>query len=108
MGTAEVDDIKSGKIARELHFVDHNVRTKLDELKRRELERLRHLAVKEHEKEAGVDRTLLKVPVHIDHRNPTRFEVDDLKKLIVKVRKGMQDVCVAGGWEGVSGCTLVL
>ena len=53
LGTAEVDDIKSGKIARELHFVDHNVRTKLDELKRRELERLRHLAVKEHEKEAG-------------------------------------------------------
>lgn len=37
---------QSGKIARELHFVDHNVRTKLDELKRRELERLRHLAIK--------------------------------------------------------------
>ncbi|XP_045123393.1 nucleobindin-2-like isoform X2 [Portunus trituberculatus] len=90
--TAEVDDIKSGKIARELHFVDHNVRTKLDELKRRELERLRHLAVKEHEKEAGVDRSLLKVPVHIDHRNPTRFEVEDLKKLIVKTTEDLEKV----------------
>lgn len=37
---------QSGQIARELHFVDHNVRTKLDELKRRELERLRHFALK--------------------------------------------------------------
>ncbi|XP_063869359.1 nucleobindin-2-like isoform X2 [Scylla paramamosain] len=90
--TAEVDDIKSGKIARELHFVDHNVRTKLDELKRRELERLRHLAVKEHEKEVGVDRNLLKVPVHIDHRNPTRFEVEDLKKLIVKTTEDLEKV----------------
>lgn len=90
--TAEVDDIKSGKIARELHFVDHNVRTKLDELKRRELERLRHLAVKEHEKATGVDRTLLKVPVHIDHRNPTRFEVEDLKKLIVKTTEDLEKV----------------
>ncbi|KAK8731806.1 hypothetical protein OTU49_007271 [Cherax quadricarinatus] len=90
--TAEVDDIKSGKIARELHFVDHNVRTKLDELKRRELERLRHLAIKEHEKETGVDRNLLKVPVHIDHKNPTRFEVEDLKKLILKTTEDLEKV----------------
>ncbi|XP_045584893.2 nucleobindin-2 isoform X2 [Procambarus clarkii] len=90
--TAEVDDIKSGKIARELHFVDHNVRTKLDELKRRELERLRHLAVKEHEKQTGVDRSLLKIPVHIDHKNPTRFEVEDLKKLIIKTTEDLEKV----------------
>ncbi|XP_071548087.1 nucleobindin-2 isoform X2 [Panulirus ornatus] len=90
--TAEVDDIKSGKIARELHFVDHNVRTKLDELKRRELERLRHLAIKEHEKLTGVDRNLLKIPVHIDHRNPTRFEVEDLKRLIIKTTEDLEKV----------------
>ncbi|KAG0718055.1 Nucleobindin-2 [Chionoecetes opilio] len=90
--TAEVDDIKSGKIARELHFVDHNVRTKLDELKRRELERLRQAAVREHEKQTGVDRTLLKIPVHIDHRNPTRFEVDDLKQLITTTTKDLEKV----------------
>lgn len=41
--------------------------------------------LQEHEKETGVDRNMLKIPVHIDHRNPTRFEVEDLKKLIIKV-----------------------
>ncbi|KAK7075573.1 Nucleobindin-2 [Halocaridina rubra] len=90
--TAEVDDIKSGKIARELHFVDHNVRTKLDELKRRELERLRHLAIKEYEKETGVNRNLLKIPAHVDHVNPNRFEVEDLKKLIVKTTEDLEKV----------------
>ncbi|KAA0187729.1 hypothetical protein HAZT_HAZT009462 [Hyalella azteca] len=79
---AEADDIKSGKIARELHFVDHNVRTKLDELKRRELERIRHLAVQANELSNGLDHNALKVPVHLDHKNPTRFEVEDLRKLI--------------------------
>lgn len=38
--------LQSGKIAEQLDFVNHNVRTKLDEIKRRELERLRHLATK--------------------------------------------------------------
>lgn len=41
------DDIKSGVIARELNFVSHNVRNKLDELKRIEIDRLRQLAKKE-------------------------------------------------------------
>lgn len=43
------DDIKSGKIAGELDFVHHNIRTKLDELKRIELERLRKLIKQENE-----------------------------------------------------------
>lgn len=36
-------NIKSGKIASNLDLVAHNVRTKLDELKRQEIERLRKL-----------------------------------------------------------------
>lgn len=36
---AQEADIRSGKIAQELEFVDHKVRTKLDEVKRQELER---------------------------------------------------------------------
>jgi hypothetical protein len=40
---ASADDIKSGKIASHLELVNHNVRTKLDELKRKEIERLRQL-----------------------------------------------------------------
>jgi hypothetical protein len=35
--------LKSGKIASHLELVNHNVRTKLDELKRKEIERLRQL-----------------------------------------------------------------
>lgn len=51
-----MDHIKTGAIAQELHFVDHNVRSKLDELKRIEMDRLRKLTKKEHdlkEKEAA-------------------------------------------------------
>jgi len=44
-----MEHIKSGQIAQELHFVDHNVRTKLDELKRVEMDRLRRLTKKEHD-----------------------------------------------------------
>ena len=40
---ANADDIKTGKIASHLELVNHNVRTKLDELKRKEIERLRQL-----------------------------------------------------------------
>ncbi|KAB7496728.1 Nucleobindin-2 [Armadillidium nasatum] len=90
--TADVEDIKSGKIAKDLHLVDHNVRTKLDELKRRELERLRHLAIKEHERKIGVDRSRLKVPVHLDHRNPDRFESEDLSRLIQQVHRDIEKV----------------
>lgn len=44
------DQIKSGDVAKELEFVKHNVRTKLDELKRIELERLRKLSREEMER----------------------------------------------------------
>ncbi|KAF2360844.1 EF-hand domain pair [Trinorchestia longiramus] len=87
---AEADDIKSGKIARELHFVDHNIRTKLDELKRRELERIRHLAVQANELSNGLDHKNLKIPVHLDHKNPTRFEVEDLRKLIKQTSNDLE------------------
>ncbi|GLG96125.1 Uncharacterized protein GBIM_02944, partial [Gryllus bimaculatus] len=67
---AEEVDIRTGKIAQELEYVNHNVRTKLDELKRQELERLRQLASQD--------------PHHLDHSNPHTFEIEDLKKLIAK------------------------
>lgn len=47
---------QSGKIAGELDFVHHNVRTKLDELKRIELERLRKLIRQENELNERQDR----------------------------------------------------
>lgn len=43
LNEASEDDVRSGNIAHELEFVNHKVRTKLDEIKREEIERLRAL-----------------------------------------------------------------
>lgn len=110
---ASADDIKSGKIAEHLDLVGHNVRTKLDELKRQEIERLKKLIsrkvamsncksvfffyikmflyisykikVKPHEIE-----TLL--PKHVDHENIETFEVKDLEKLIQRAALDLEEV----------------
>lgn len=51
-----VEHIRSGAIAKELHFVNHNIRTKLDELKRMEMDRLKKLLKQERDlKEFGSD-----------------------------------------------------
>ncbi|KAM3968623.1 nucleobindin 1 isoform 2-T2 [Aphomia sociella] len=89
---ADVEDVRSGKIADQLDFVSHNVRTKLDEIKRRELERLRHLATKQFELDNNLDTHMGKVPTneHLDHANPHTFEVKDLKKLIMKTTADLE------------------
>ncbi|KAM7358306.1 nucleobindin 1 [Cochliomyia hominivorax] len=84
-------DIRSGKIAQELDYVNHHVRTKLDEIKRRELERLRALAKKEYELENEIDRDHLKINQHIDHANEHTFEIEDLKKLIKKTAEDLAE-----------------
>lgn len=70
----------------------HNVRTKLDELKRVELDRLRKLARKAYEQENEIDTTHMKIsePQHLDHTNPHTFEIADLKKLIAKVKEDVE------------------
>ncbi|XP_065358855.1 nucleobindin-2 [Calliphora vicina] len=84
-------DIRSGKIAQELDYVNHHVRTKLDEIKRRELERLRALAKKEYELENEIDREHLKINQHVDHANEHTFEIEDLKKLIKKTAEDLAE-----------------
>lgn len=76
---------QSGKIAEELEYVSHHVRSKLDELKRIELERLRHLAKQQYELTRG--KNVSKAPGHLDHSNPDSFEISDLQRLIYKVSK---------------------
>ncbi|KYN26939.1 PREDICTED: nucleobindin-2 isoform X2 [Trachymyrmex cornetzi] len=88
---AKEEDIRTGKIAHELQFVDHKVRTKLDELKREELERLRHLATKEYNRRNDLDIEHLKIAEHLDHSNAHTFEIDDLKKLIAKTTKDLAE-----------------
>ncbi|XP_026759678.2 nucleobindin-2 isoform X2 [Galleria mellonella] len=90
---ADVEDVRSGKIADQLDFVNHNVRTKLDEIKRRELERLRHLATKQYELTNNLDAHMGKVPIneHLDQANPHTFEIEDLKRLIKKTTSDLEE-----------------
>ncbi|XP_043562344.1 nucleobindin-2-like [Chiloscyllium plagiosum] len=83
--TANIDEIKSGKLAKELNLVSHLVRTKLDELKRQEVSRLRMLikAKIDAQQDAGIDHhALLKQFEHLNHQNPHSFEPEDLELLI--------------------------
>ncbi|XP_032126841.1 nucleobindin-1 isoform X1 [Sapajus apella] len=84
---ANAEDIKSGKLSRELDFVSHHVRTKLDELKRQEVSRLRMLLKAkmdaQQEPNVQVDHlNLLKQFEHLDPQNQHTFEARDLELLI--------------------------
>lgn len=69
---------QTGKIADELDYVGHHIRSKLDELKRQELDRLRDIARKAYGDQSSG-------PGHVDHQNPHSFEKQDLQKLILQV-----------------------
>ncbi|XP_057334542.1 nucleobindin-2 isoform X3 [Microplitis mediator] len=84
---ATVEDLQTAKVAHELKFIDYNIRTKLDELKRRELERVRHYAIKEYELTNNITITA----DHMDMHNQHTFEVEDLKKLILRATKDMTE-----------------
>lgn len=89
---ADENDIKSGKIAEELHFVSHHVRTRLDEIKRVELQRLKELVEKKRKLEQETN-SIDEDPVHhhLDQNNPHTFEIDDLKKLIAKTTEDLAE-----------------
>ncbi|XP_047451460.1 nucleobindin-2b [Mugil cephalus] len=91
-----MDDIKQGKLSKELDFVHHNFRTKLDELKREEMNRLRMLIKAKHDIQEGnghaVDhQALLKQFEHLNHMNPDTFEVEDLDNLIQSATKDLEN-----------------
>lgn len=93
---ANMDDIKQGKLSKELDFVQHNFRTKLDELKREEMNRLRMLIKAKHDLQEGNGSTLdhqalLKQFEHLNHMNPHTFEVDDLDRLIQSATKDLEN-----------------
>ncbi|XP_069019569.1 nucleobindin-2-like [Embiotoca jacksoni] len=93
---ANMDDIKLGKLSKELDFVHHNFRTKLDELKREEMNRLRMLIKAKHDIQQGNGYTvdhhaLLKQFEHLNHMNPDTFEVEDLDRLIKAATNDLED-----------------
>uniref|UniRef100_A0A673MJ84 Nucleobindin-2-like n=1 Tax=Sinocyclocheilus rhinocerous TaxID=307959 RepID=A0A673MJ84_9TELE len=89
----DMEDIKQGKLAKELDFVSHHVRTKLDELKRQEVNRLRTLIkVKQDMNGEKVDhKALLKQFEHLNHMNPYTFEVEDLDRLIKSATNDLEN-----------------
>lgn len=93
---ADMDDIKQGKLSKELDFVHHNFRTKLDELKREEMNRLRMLIKAKHDIQEGNGHTvdhqaLLKQFEHLNHMNPDTFEVEDLDRLIKSATNDLEN-----------------
>lgn len=88
--TANEEDIRSGKIAHELEFVSHQVRTRLDEIKRTELVRLKELTEK---KKHLQENDIVDDPNHhhLDNMNPHTFEIEDLKKLIAKTTEDLAE-----------------
>ena len=79
---ASEDDIRSGKIAEHFDLIGHQVRSKLDELKRREIEYQHQLLRKHNDNANGVDRQYWN-PVHDE--NQVSFEAEDFAKLLHKV-----------------------
>ncbi|XP_066503210.1 nucleobindin-2a [Hoplias malabaricus] len=92
----DMEDIKQGKLAKELDFVSHHVRTKLDELKRQEVSRLRTLIKAKQDIEGGNDvavdhQALLKQFEYLNHMNPHTFEVEDLDRLIKSATNDLEN-----------------
>ncbi|XP_070199680.1 nucleobindin-2-like isoform X3 [Littorina saxatilis] len=99
---ANISDIKSGAIALHLELVNNTIRTKLDEIKRMEVQRLQELArikmksmsgtevlhfIAAH---GGVNR--MDIPTHLDVRNPHSFEMKDLETLIKKTTNDLEEL----------------
>ena len=82
---ASDDDLKSGKVADDLDFVRHDLRTKLDELKRQEVERQRMIRRQMNDHNNGLKEREHWNPI-FDDENPDFFGPEDFKKLLNKVQ----------------------
>ena len=80
---ATEEDIRSGLIADRMDLVSHNVRTKLDELKRMEIEYQRRLRKQERDHLNGINERNFWNPLFDE--NSETFESEDLRKLLHKV-----------------------
>lgn len=94
--TANTDDIKNGRLSKELDLVGHHVRTRLDELKRQEVSRLRMLLKVKldstNAQSVQMDHVfLLKQFEHLDPNNQNTFEAKDLELLIVTATKDLEN-----------------
>uniref|UniRef100_A0AAX7W8T6 Nucleobindin-1 n=1 Tax=Astatotilapia calliptera TaxID=8154 RepID=A0AAX7W8T6_ASTCA len=92
--TANTEDIKNGRLSKELDLVSHHVRTRLDELKRQEVSRLRMLLKAKldiHFYQSMDHASLLKQFEHLDPHNQNTFEAKDLELLISTATKDLEN-----------------
>ncbi|KAM4716771.1 nucleobindin-1 [Anableps anableps] len=94
--TANTEDIKNGRLSKELDLVSHHVRTRLDELKRQEVSRLRMLLKAKldsaNTQSLQMDHaSLLKQFEHLDPHNQNTFEAKDLELLISTATKDLEN-----------------
>ncbi|KAL5006660.1 hypothetical protein ScPMuIL_015466 [Solemya velum] len=89
---ANVTDIKNGKIAMYLDMVTHRIREKLDEIKRREISRLKTLAREKMREMNGIEKMDQYYPHHLDVKNPHSFEMKDLEHLIKKATSDLDEL----------------
>ncbi|XP_046894418.1 nucleobindin-1 [Hypomesus transpacificus] len=94
--TANTEDIKNGRLSKELDLVGHHVRTRLDELKRQEVSRLRMLLKAKldsaNTQSLQMDHaSLLKQFEHLDPHNQNTFESKDLELLISTATKDLEN-----------------
>ncbi len=80
---ATEDEIRSGEIADHVDLLSHNVRTKLDELKRMEVEYQRRLHKQSRDHANGITERNFWNPMFDE--NQDTFETEDLRKLLHKV-----------------------
>uniref|UniRef100_A0A671XEZ4 Nucleobindin-1 n=1 Tax=Sparus aurata TaxID=8175 RepID=A0A671XEZ4_SPAAU len=89
--TANTEDIKNGRLSKELDLVSHHVRTRLDELKRQEVSRLRMLLKAKLDTLQMDHASLLKQFEHLDPHNQNTFEAKDLELLISTATKDLEN-----------------
>ncbi|KAG7505317.1 hypothetical protein JOB18_029003 [Solea senegalensis] len=94
--TANTEDIKNGRLSKELDLVSHHVRTRLDELKRQEVSRLRMLLKAKMDstntqREQMDHASLLRQFEHLDPHNQNTFEAKDLELLISTATKDLEN-----------------
>uniref|UniRef100_A0A8C5C894 Nucleobindin-1 n=1 Tax=Gadus morhua TaxID=8049 RepID=A0A8C5C894_GADMO len=89
--TANTEDIKNGRLSKELDLVGHHVRTRLDELKRQEMSRLRMLLKAKLDSLQIDHASMLKQFEHLDPHNQNTFEAKDLELLISTATKDLEN-----------------
>ena len=101
---ASEDELRTGQVADDLDLVKHDVRTKLDELKRQEIERQRMIRRQMNDHINGLKEREYWNPL-FDDDNPNFFGPDDFKKLLWKVGIGISFARVMMAIKAVKSCT---